>query len=313
MIGKPVKQFARGTAYLVFFWAPYDYDSLLMLPRLVELQAAHAAERFSVILVAIKDEPDRVPIDGFVERRKSSLPFLVARDKLDKTAAAWDSLVGLDVPRAVLVDRAGRIAWSGNPLSGMRDATAAMLAEDKAKLDDVVATQRELQAAFNEPKTAFGKLFKVEGAEEKLLGLIEQMEAIDPDRAAPYGLSHYSILLKLARKDDAAALGRKLVAGTLKDAEGGLNDLAWFIVNPKGPVRDPDLELASLAANRAYEVSLGQDGAIIDTLARVRYRQGNKEDAIRLQNLAIKAAWTGTLRAQLQKALDEYNAPPAKK
>jgi len=267
-----------------------------------------------VILVAIADKPDQTPIDGFVERRKSSLPFLVARDKLDKTAAAWDALVGLGVPRAVLVDRAGRIAWSGNPLNGMQDATAAMLAEDKAKLDDVVATQRELQAAFNEPKAPFEKSYRrVEGGEEKCLGLVEQMEAIDAERAAPYGVMHYWLLLKLAKKDEAAALGRKLVAGTLKDSEGGLNDLAWTIVDPKGDVKDPDLELASLAANRANELSLGQDGAILDTLARVKYRQGNKEDAIRLQGLAVKAAWTGAMRAQLQKSLDEYKAGPAKK
>jgi tetratricopeptide (TPR) repeat protein len=312
LLGKPVKQFQRGNAYLIFFWAPYDEESVRALPHLAELQKAHAADRFSVIAVAIKPEDDQVPVDGFVDRRKAALSFVVARDKLDKTAGTWDALVGLKLPRAVLVDRANRIAWTGNPFNGLDDALTAVLADDKAKIEAAVTASRDRWDQFTALTTEYTKLPPA-GLYEKGLDLCEKMAALDPRLAVPYGLDHYQMLLHLGRVDDAAALGRKLVAGDLHDAEAELNNLAWFIVDPEGPIKDGDLELASLAATRATEVSLFQDPGVVDTLARVKFRQGNTADAIKLQTQAVKLGWTADERAQLQKALDEYKAAPAKK
>jgi hypothetical protein len=312
LLGKPVKQWTRGTVYLLYFWAPYDEESLRAFAHLAELQKANAAQRVQVILVGIQDKPDVVPIDGFVKRRQATLPFTIAADKLDKTTQAWDTLVGLKLARAVLVDKTSRVAWSGNAFNGLDDALAAVLADDKAAVEKVVAARREVTDKLNALDSQMRHLLGEDGMETKCLDLIDQIVAIDPRLAESSLASRYFLLLKLARKDDAAAWGRKLVSDYFHDDEMALNDMAWSIVDPQGKVKQGDIELAGLAAERSNALTSGQEPQVLDTLARVRWVQGKKDEAVALQATAVKLAWTGAMREALQKTLDEYKAPPRK-
>jgi len=66
-----------------------------------------------------------------------------------------------------------------------------------------------------------------------------------------------------------------------------LNDIAWIIVDPQGWIKKPDLSLALDAANGAVANTRRQSGAVLDTLAWVYFRQGDKDKAIATEKEAM--------------------------
>jgi hypothetical protein len=63
--------------------------------------------------------------------------------------------------------------------------------------------------------------------------------------------------------------------------------------------------LAEKLAMRANDAAKGRTPSILDTLARVLFIQGRKEEAIQLQNQAVTVA-EGREKEGLQKTLDSY-------
>ncbi len=309
LLGKPLKQFARGTAYVVYFWAPWNDESLRALPVLAALQERVASQRVAVVAVVLQDRPDIVPAGGWGQRHKADLPVVVATDVLDKTKATWDALIGTRVPLAVIVDRAGRVAWRGHPLNGLDEALGAVLADDKAALDKVVAERRALSDKLNPLAADLQKYAGTDGMERRCCELVDEILALNARLAAPWLDIKYHALRRLGKKEEAAAWGRLLVGELLRDDMNRLNGLAWSIVDPQAKDKDGDFELARLAAERSNELARGQDAAILDTLARVRWRDGQHAEAVALQKKAVELAWTADLRKQLQKTLGEYQAP----
>jgi hypothetical protein len=82
------------------------------------------------------------------------------------------------------------------------------------------------------------------------------------------------------------------------------NELAWQIATSPD-INERDLKVAELCANRANDASHGKDSAVLDTLARVKFMQGQKEEAVSLQEKAIDLS-VGPLKEQLQRTLDGY-------
>jgi len=82
------------------------------------------------------------------------------------------------------------------------------------------------------------------------------------------------------------------------------NELAWTIVT-NDSAQSRDLKLAEKLAMRANDAAKGRRPSILDTLARVLFIQGRKEEAIQLQNQAVTVA-EGREKEGLQKTLDSY-------
>jgi hypothetical protein len=82
------------------------------------------------------------------------------------------------------------------------------------------------------------------------------------------------------------------------------NELAWQIATDPN-IKERNLKLAETIANRANEAGHGKDPAILDTLARVKFMLGQKDEAIALQEKAVSAA-DGDMKTQLEKTLDSY-------
>jgi hypothetical protein len=70
-------------------------------------------------------------------------------------------------------------------------------------------------------------------------------------------------------------------------------------------IKKRDLKLAETLANRANEGSKGKDPGILDTVARIKYMQGQKDEAIALQSKAVDLA-EGDMKTQLEKTLESY-------
>jgi tetratricopeptide (TPR) repeat protein len=90
-----------------------------------------------------------------------------------------------------------------------------------------------------------------------------------------------------------------------KDNAGAQNELAWQILTDKN-IKQRDLALAEKIAVRGNDAAHGKDANILDTLARARFMQGKKDEAIALQEKAINMAESDEQKASLQKSLDEY-------
>src|SRR5207237_6990807 len=98
------------------------------------------------------------------------------------------------------------------------------------------------------------------------------------------------------------------LAAALSDAQKDnamlQNELAWKIVSDSS-IEQRDLELAEKIANRANEAAKSKDPAIMDTLARVLFMKGKKEQAVALQGKAVDLA-EGGMKKSLEKSLESY-------
>ena len=106
---------------------------------------------------------------------------------------------------------------------------------------------------------------------------------------------------------EAWAVGEEIFAAA-KDNAMALNQLAWFIVDPAQDLAERNLPLAEKAIRRAVELTGGDDGAILDTHARVHFLMGNVAKAIEIQKTAIEKAPEGAMREEMKATLKEYES-----
>ena len=93
-----------------------------------------------------------------------------------------------------------------------------------------------------------------------------------------------------------------------KDDAMMMNALAWMIVDPQGGVTEPNLDLALKCAEAGMKASKGENGALIDTMARVVFRKGDVARAIELQKQAIEKSADGRMKDEMKTTLAEYEA-----
>jgi predicted Zn-dependent protease len=113
------------------------------------------------------------------------------------------------------------------------------------------------------------------------------------------------LLLCDGQTSEAIALAEMIAAKNANQIPV-LNQLAWWLAHSTESAAASDLlPLAESFAQRAVEQSSQQDAVCLDTLARVRFLQGNSPEAIRLQQAAVSIAPEST---DLQTTLAEYQA-----
>jgi tetratricopeptide (TPR) repeat protein len=109
------------------------------------------------------------------------------------------------------------------------------------------------------------------------------------------------------RPADAWPIAEEILKNKADDAMS-MNQLAWLIVDPDGGVAEPNLEIAMKAATRACELTKNEDGAMLDTLARVHFAKGDVARAIDLQKQALAKAPDGPMKTEMKATLEEYEA-----
>jgi hypothetical protein len=139
-------------------------------------------------------------------------------------------------------------------------------------------------------------------AEEALAELEKELPAEERGALDTY---RFRILAGRGEYDRAA----KIVESLTQSAEKNpmmLNSLAWSIA-----IRDNaaprELALGETIARRANDATKGENAEILDTLARLVFRKGEKAMAIELQERAVKFT-KGQRREQFQETLDGYKA-----
>ncbi len=144
---------------------------------------------------------------------------------------------------------------------------------------------------------------------EKLIADLEK--ALPDDRKIIAEDLRFKSAIGRKKTDDAAKLAQK-IADRASITPEQLNNLAWELIT--SDLDNLDMALPEKIARRGVEAAPENRRANIqDTLARVLFRAGKKEDAIKTQEAALGAAVEG-LKDRFRATLDAYKKgelPPA--
>jgi thiol-disulfide isomerase/thioredoxin len=308
--GEPVKEFQKDKAYIVEFWATWCGPCRASIPHLNEIYQKYK-DKDLVVIGQNCWERDESLVAPFVKNMGNKMTYRVALDDKaatdkGKMAQTWMEAAGQNgIPTAFLVDKKGVIAWIGHPmelkektiddvLAGTFDVHKAAADYEKAK-----KSQAQMQTAWM-GITAAMRQKKWDEAQSKLDAMEQvlpedQRDNLDmPRLSILYGKEDYRAAYKLAAKISEAHMENSMLQ----------NELAWQIATDPN-IKERNLKLAETFANRANEGTRGKDAAILDTVARVKFMQGQKEEAIALQEKAVGLA-EGDTKAQLEKTLEGY-------
>jgi thiol-disulfide isomerase/thioredoxin len=307
--GDPVTEFAPGKAYIVEFWATWCAPCRASIPHLNETYNKFK-DKGLIVIGQDCSETDESKVAPFVKSMGDSMTYRVALDDKEgsekgKMQETWMQAAGRHgIPTAFLIDTTGHVAWIGHPMTLKEKTIVDVLAGTFNAKEAAAAEEKEnaqLQSLGLKLDTAMqGKDW------DAALSDLDELAKVAPEGAAD-SLSMLRIKILTSKKDYPAAF--KLI-GQVGDAHKNdammQNNLAWVIVSDKS-IEHPDLDLALKLAQRASDGAKepAEKSIFLDTLARVKFMQGSKEDCIALEQKAVALAGDKD-KDKLQKTLDSY-------
>jgi thiol-disulfide isomerase/thioredoxin len=308
--GEPVKEFEKGTAYIVEFWATWCGPCRVSIPHLNELHNKYKDKGLVVIGQDVW-ERDESGVEPFVKKMGNQMTYRVALDSKENfkdgaMAVTWMKAAGQNgIPTAFVVDKQGVIAWIGHPMSLKEKLLDQVLA---GTFDVKKAAADHAKAKENEEKLAplarsLNKALRDEqwGEAENILNDIAK---VIPESDMPK-LEMIRLRITVKKEDYPAAfkLAEKLSDSNLDDPDFQ-NELAWDMATGE-QWKKRDLDLAEKIARRAVKASEEKEPNSIDTLARVLFLKGQKDEAIKLQEKAVNLS-KGDAKKRFQDVLKSY-------
>ena len=276
--GEPVdlKTGQGKNVYVVEFWATWCGPCIRAIPHLTELQHKYKDKNVTFIGVTSKDPKNSLEdVESLVKEQGSKMDYVVAWDTERETTKAYrEAYDHGSIPTAFIIDKQGRVAWSGHPMD-----------MDKP-LEQVVAGTFDLTASKKRDQARRAK----------------QAAAMNADTLMN---EYFKLVTTSKESDETRALGQKLFA-QIKDNSRALNELAWEILTKEGVVhRNKDLALK--AATIANDLTDGENAYILDTYALALWEVGEKNKARKVQRKAVKLVGEeDPARADMTKALKKY-------
>ena len=195
-------------------------------------------------------------------------------------AESWMTASGSNgIPTAFIVTK-GKIAWIGHPME--MDEPLAKVAAGNYDLAKAASEYREEKAAEQKLMAVVDKLKKLgrNASDKDRLAVFDEAIAETPSLEKHLGLQKY-LLMSQTGDEAASAYGDKLVEGVLKDeAEAQPARLDDRRPRLKREASKRDYKLALKAATRADELTQGENGAILDTLALALFETGDAAKAL---------------------------------
>ncbi len=319
--GEPVSEFQPGKLYVVEFWATWCGPCRQTIPHLTELQKKY--ENVTFIGVDVY-EPDTKDVAPFVKEMGEKMDYRVALDSVPEGKEPQDGQMAKNwmdaadeggIPTAFIVNKEGLVAWIGHPIE-LEEPLTQILKGDY----DLAAVVKERQAAKENEKRLADLMTRIQQADgpkdiKALMPELDKIIAENKEMAPQLSMMKFNILMAIGEEDDAVAAGEKLLDSELGNEPQILNNVAWTLVGPEraskpGPKA---LKLAARAAEKADKLTNGEDWALLDTLARVQFLQGDAAKALATQQKAVKLAGDAAEEdPDLKGRLEEYRKAAAK-
>jgi thiol-disulfide isomerase/thioredoxin len=284
--GAPIPAFEKGHVYVIEFWATWCGPCKANIPRLTEM-AKKYQNKAEIIGVDIWESPDptikTLPrVEKFVQSQGAQMDYHVAADTTsNRIADSWMKAAGISgIPTAFIIGKDGKIAWIGNPATGLEQALEQVVAGNF----DVSAarTQRDKQ---NGPRQAIDNAF-ADKDYPTALKLVNALIEKNPEAENGYGFYRFMALAHVdlpqfktrARKaltDSSENISVYQMLCSIPASDKGLSPEAYRFGRTL-------IDEALLKKDREY-LFLAMGSAIDSSL-------GNKASAIRSQEAAVKAA-----------------------
>ncbi len=308
--GDPVKDFEKDKVYIVEFWATWCGPCRVSIPHLNEL---HQKFKDKGVVVIGQDvwEQDESGVPAFVKKMGDKMTYRVAlddksQDKEGAMATTWMKAADQNgIPTAFIVNKQGRIAWIGHPMT-MKDSLIEDVVADRYDVNKAAADFQKQEANKNELMALSRKLGMAlrDGNWDDADNAVSEIEKKLPEeQRAGLGMARFQILLGRKNYDAAYKLAAS-IGEQQSDNPMIQNALAWIIVTKEG-LEKRDTALAEKLAARASKVAEDKNAGVLDTLARAQFMNGKKKEAIATQQKAIEVAEADE-REQLQKTLASY-------
>ncbi|QDS97184.1 TlpA disulfide reductase family protein [Adhaeretor mobilis] len=314
--GKPVEGFKSGHTYVVEFWATWCGPCLAGMPHISKLQELYQDD---VTFIGVTREKEEV-VTNFLEKAqdkesgetwKEVISYTLAIDSDSATNKAYMRAAGQDgIPCAFIVGPDSHIEWIGHP--GRIDDPLEQVVTGKWDREEYLVRHEKEQRAARAMEAAMSALRNAqnEGNWDEALTSIDKLIEQQPEQGY-FQMLKFSVLMRAERTGEAVKLAEAIV----KDNENEpqlRNALAWELVASENSTEE-SLALALQLATEASEQTEHKDAAILDTLAKVYYEQGNLAEAIAWQEKAVEfgegsEAIEATLKAY-QSELEEIESP----
>ncbi len=320
--GEGFSAFEKGKVYVVEFWATWCGPCLASVPHLSELQNQYKDLGVVVVGVTSPDAKNTLEtVDAMTAEKGDAMAYRIAWDGDRKTMDAYMKAARQNfIPCVFLIDRDGAIAFIGHPskvdqpLKQIVEGTFD-LASASARYKQELVDQMTEEDRARERRKTYDKFARACDAGDwgAALAAYDEGSAKSPRFALDAAAGHTMdddgkfqiLLLRLKDYERASAFGNEISDGIAAEQPFVLNRIAWAIVDPANNVEKKDLTLAKKAAERADRLLRHRNAAIIDTVARVYFLEGNVPKAIELQTTAVELSDEG-MRADLSATLREY-------
>ena len=318
--GAPIKEFKAGEVYVFECWATWCGPCVAAIPHLNELHQKMAAKGVVVTGVNVwESEKDPAAVErvkAFVKEQGAKMSYRVALGG-KAFIKDWLEAAGVNgIPHAFIV-KEGKLVWQGHPMQMNEELLGDIITGTHTPKTEKAATPADPEQARNEAKLqalAEAMMRKDWAAAEKAL---PAAAAVLPAEERQDLIDSVGAQIALAKGDPSKIYAQmaKLAEEEADDAEAQ-NELAWELVTDPLFLKKPNFALAEKCALRAVALSKEKEGDKLDTLARLRWLQGRKAEAVQLQEKAVAAATDSEMKGILQQTLDALKKgalPPAEK
>ena len=310
--GEKVDRLETDRTYVVEFWATWCGPCRTSIPHLTELQKKYKDKGIQFIGVSVWEQ-DQAKVEPFVKSMGDKMDYSVALDVVPegsdgnkgKMARAWMAASQSNgIPTAFIVKN-GKVAWIGHPME--MDKSLEKVASGDFDIAKAASDFREEKAKEQKLMAVFAKLRALgrNASTKERVAVMDEAIAEDPSAVRTFGSGKY-MLMQQAGDEGASAYGIKLVEGPLKEEAQALNQIAWANLDPKSKIDDSkrDFKLALKAAIKADELTKGENGPILDTLALAYFKTGEPVKALKAQEKAIKLMGDGD--AGMKERMEQY-------
>ena len=267
---------AKGTHVVVVeFWATWCGPCAASAPHLTKLQQQYADQGVIIVGVTKHDENNTLEkVREYVAQHSDRMGFRIAFDKEgDSSKAFMEAADQRGIPTVFVVDKTGRIAWIGGPLSGLDDVLAEVVSGDY----DIKVAKRvfELESEAQEAL--------MDGRFDDALAKYDEIIAVKPTHAAAWDNKLFLLTGPLDQPDQALATANQ----ALEVLRGNAGFLAYAAAELVG-TGDPRFhEVAAKAVARAAQVA-PDEAEVRSAQFVVLAGTGKEEEALRLADETLK-------------------------